>query len=123
MCLLILSVIGCDSSETDTTEQIKKASQFIRDTADIALEEISNFSSDDASRELKKLRQFEYRVFTLAADSTPEQFESKLNSEGLLYWDCFDVERRISPSDGTQQLQFFCKRRPDTPLKYVPHLK
>lgn len=75
-------------------------------------------SSDAPLDEVKKLRQFEYHVFRVPLQSDAAEVERKLTLLGKERWDCFHVERLETDDD--QELQFFCKRMPATPLMYVP---
>ena len=84
------------------------------------LEQLSNSVTDyvktaEAPEELKKLQQYEYSLVQLPVKSAPEEIEHKLNELGKARWDCFHIEKN---DDG--QFTFYLKRRPDTPLKYVP---
>lgn len=86
--------------------------------SDAALSELKKLSPDEAGREFRKLRQFEYRVFTMSADSSADALAARLNAEGQDFWECFHIERQRKEEQ--ENFLVFCRRRPDTPLKFVP---
>lgn len=67
--------------------------------------------------EFKKLQQVEYHVVSLDGEQ-PEQIERQLNELGKERWDCFHISQQSKLSGVA--IVAFCKRRPDTPLSYVP---
>lgn len=73
-----------------------------------------------AGEEIEKLYQFEYTVFKMPAQSTSSQIEGMLNEMGRKRWDCFHVERSVGRESTDETWMFFCKRNPETPLRYVP---
>jgi hypothetical protein len=77
-------------------------------------------TSDDAIQELNKLKQYEYKVLEYPLDRSQAQIELELNALGKESWDCFGSERVLS-TDQKPTLLVFCKRRPDTPLRFVPN--
>ncbi|HQH27138.1 MAG TPA: hypothetical protein PLP17_07055, partial [Oligoflexia bacterium] len=57
----------------------------------------------------------------LPLDGTPEKIEGTLNEFGKNRWDCFDVEKAApTAEEPAGSLVVFCKRMPETPLRYVP---
>ncbi len=116
--LVILSVglIACG----DGKEAARKIDALQRNVEDLisSNDTLKNLSTEDASTELKKLRQFEYRIFSLPAGVNDDQIEAALNLHGKNFWECFDVER-VSKEEGVE-LRFFCKRKPETLLRYLP---
>ena len=67
-----------------------------------------------AQEELNKLYSFEYKVveFPLTAESL--SIEAYLSTLGKDRWECFDTTKT------DLKLIIFCKRRPETYLKYIP---
>ena len=72
--------------------------------------------------ELKKLHQIEYKVFTLPIDNSLAKLEGVLSRMGKEKWDCYHIERVsvIREERKVGRLLFFCKRKYDTLLRYVP---
>ncbi|MCB0346040.1 MAG: hypothetical protein KDD66_13045 [Bdellovibrionales bacterium] len=110
--LLTMAMLACDylpdkKRVTDEAAELTKAAAgTIMDNSDAPIEEV------------KKLRQFEYRVFRLPLNSEPSHIESQLNALGKERWNCYHVERVKGEQDF--ELEFFCKRMPATPLMYMP---
>ncbi len=112
LALLALGLASCDylpdkKRVTDEAAELTKAAtQQLMRNSDVPIEEV------------RKLRQFEYRVFRLPLSSEPAEIESTLNKLGQERWNCYHVERIKGEHDF--ELQFFCRRMPATPLMYVP---
>lgn len=72
--------------------------------------------------EINKLHQFEYHVARMPLDSSPASIEGALDALGKDRWNCFDVETVLVQRDSKREkmLEFFCKRAPETPLRFVP---
>lgn len=80
-------------------------------------------NSDVPIGELKKLHQFEYQVIRMSRDSSPKAIEGALDELGKQRWDCFHIEKQtLRDAEGQKRkvFTFFCKRRIETPLQYVP---
>ena len=96
---------------TKSTDQISKTLQeYVNDP-------------NKSVEELEKLHQVEYEVFSLPPDSSNTKYKNTLNEMGKKRWDCFHVEniRSINEEGKVQaNLMFFCKRTPETLLRYVP---
>jgi hypothetical protein len=130
--LSILSLSACSSpvepSEREQAEkQLREMKALLQQTVEevltvsgAKLEELKGaYDPQDPLKELKKLRQFEYKVAPLALD--PPKLEAELIALGREGWDCFHVEH--SPSENksaNKTLLVFCKRRVETPLSYIP---
>ncbi|MCC6954952.1 MAG: hypothetical protein IT290_12615 [Deltaproteobacteria bacterium] len=101
-------------AEPGTSDFIPASLRNIFDSSGKVIGEAGSVSQE----ELKKLGQFEYRVVTLADGLSEEVLERDLNTLGKEGWECFstqEVERNGGPA-----LRFFCKKRPFTPLRFVP---
>jgi len=115
----VISDINEKASEL--TKEISTESEEIARAVSEKVGELLKDSTDSLpAKEVKKLSQFEYRVFEMPVDSSNEDFESELNALGQERWECFDVKPLVSEEEGTGSFLFFCKRRPFTPLKFVP---
>lgn len=109
-----LLVSGCDSSRP-----AKEAVRDLEKQLDTLSKSVSDFVQDPSiPEEVKKLQQFEYQIVTVPGDVAPAALEATLSELGKNRWDCFHVERLTRGEK--QELMLFLKRRPDTPLKYVP---
>jgi hypothetical protein len=107
-----LICVACDSAEKQSNEAVKELNSQL----DKLSTTVSEFvKSAEVPEEVKKLQQFEYKVVALPATLTAEDIQQKLAELGKERWDCFFVDR-AQP----ETLTFYFKRRPDTPLKYVP---
>jgi hypothetical protein len=79
-------------------------------------------NQDVPLKEIEKLQQREYTVIRLPFDTPMEKIEGTLNEFGKNRWDCFHIEK-VPPSNREEKVGsflFFCKRMPETPLRYVP---
>lgn len=73
--------------------------------------------------EVKKLSKWEYQVFSVKIEDSPSKMQSALNDIGEKRWECFHTEKiftKGSNGERVGKLFFFCKRKPDTLLKYIP---
>lgn len=104
--------------KNSTIDALHERMKHLIDSPDTSLQELANRSQETASGELSKLRQFEYRVVTFPLDAADASIEAKLNALGQEFWECFDTERTEISGDGA--IRVFCRRRPDTPLRFVP---
>ncbi len=115
----VISDINDKASEL--TKDISEETEEIANAVSDKIGEILKGSTDSLpAKEVKKLSQFEYKVFEMPVDSANEDFQDELNSLGQERWDCFDVKPLVSDEEGSSSFLFFCKRRPFTPLKFVP---
>jgi hypothetical protein len=78
------------------------------------LEAIIN-NPDQSIEELKKLRQIEYKVFSIAVSTPQKELEALLNIHGKERWDCNKL------ADNSGSISFICKRPVDSPLRLIPH--
>ena len=69
-----------------------------------------------AKEELRKLHNFEYKVERVAVTAEPGEMQIVLQELGKDRWECFHVERR------NDDLLLFCKRRPESYLRYIPRV-
>lgn len=97
-------------------ELARELKQVVDDTtthvSDISpsAEDVKNLTND----EINKLFAFEYRVESLKKDLPADQLEAALSKLGQERWECFDVEAHADV------YQIFCRRRPQTYLRYIP---
>jgi len=73
--------------------------------------------------EVKKLSKWEYEVFSIAIEDSPKKMEAALDEIGEERWECFHTEKIFTTSASGKRvgkLFFFCKRKPETLLKYIP---
>jgi len=113
LCASLLGACGGDrSSSKDTLKQVSsQVDELTRSIGDFV-------TRSEVPEEFKKLQQFEYKIVSLPAAISGIDLETELNKLGKERWDCFHFEKRLSGE--ISELEAFCKRRPDTPLKYVP---
>lgn len=120
--LLVLTASGCDWGTSDQAkfDELQRQLEETMKSAQDAFQRLSPGGEDDlqksAGEEVEKLFTFQYKIFELKRSGTPEQMESELNAAGQEGWECFDtnVEKDL--------IQFFCKRRPKTYLRYLPKM-
>lgn len=114
----ILLATACDSAR-ETRELKRQVGDLTKTLTDYLGE---SPTTQEALAELKKLQQYEYKVLSLPADMSPAAIESALNEFGKERWDCFHAEKRVHQAEPARsELAFFCKRRPETPLRFFPH--
>lgn len=107
---------GCNIDRNSS----KQAAQEVSSEIEQLTKAVGDFVKQaEVPEEFKKLQQFEYQVFTWPVDKSAKEMQEKLNELGRERWDCFHFER-LDNQDAADELQVFCKRRPDTPFKYVP---
>jgi hypothetical protein len=104
--LTFLAFSACNNSNNETEEQISELKSIASDL--ISKPEIT-------IEEVNKLRQFEYKIVKFPSGSTSEEIHNQLNELGKEFWDCFAVEKSEE-----NDLFIFCKKKPETPLRYVP---
>ncbi len=113
---LILSLFNSCKEHNDitreTVDQLNNASS--------SLKEIINKA--EAPEELKKLNRFEYKILTFSDKVSYPAMEERLNELGLSGWDCSPSPVNVINSTANPQTQFFCKKRPETFLKYIKQL-
>lgn len=117
MLVFIAALAGCDKA-TDTKELQRQVGDLTKVLTDYVGDAAP---TKEALTELKKLQQFEYKIISVPADTTPTALESSLNELGRERWECFHVEKRLNPADPAKsEIALFCKRRPETPLRFIP---
>ena len=116
--LLVASAFcGCDKA-ADTKELQRQVGDLTKTVTDYVGEAET---TKEAMTEISKLQQYEYKILTVPADTTPVALQSSLNELGRERWDCFHVEKRLNPAEPAKsELAMFCKRRPETPLRFIP---
>lgn len=113
---ILLLVLACTGCERSTQEELQK--KILR-----TVEDLKN-QSGEPLKEVEKLHQLEYHVASFPADSSARDLEAAMMSLGKNRWDCFHVERSLEKTRAEEKpelrLLVFCKRLPDTLLRYVP---
>lgn len=113
LCSLVLtiSLMSCDRFRKKSSPQeidLEAVEQAVSDLVE---------KYDYPIKEMAKLHQIEYKVFSFPGAQVNSTLESLLNKAGEQRWDCFHVQQNpATPSE----LLFFCKRMPETPLRYLP---
>ena len=116
--ILAVGLWGCDTSSPD----VRKLTDEFSRTVDDARKRLSDLtpSKDDirslTTDELAKLAVFEYKVIDIKKDTSTQDMQEVLAALGQERWECFDTQ------DYRESLRFFCKRRPQTYLRYVPRM-
>lgn len=123
--LFFALAVGCDINRKQTEQAVKHIESQVNDLSRSVGEFVAN---TDAPEELKKLQQFEYHSETVPLQIPASELTERLNTLGKDRWECFATERR--PATGAtaaasqetipEQLLILCKRRPATPLRYIP---
>lgn len=107
---------GCQyDGSKEGEKQVNDAIKALGKASDSALKELSRLGVNDPSAELKKLRQYEYKVISSGGKSAQED-ERLLNEYGKEGWECFHIQS----SGAVDQKLFYMRRRPETVLRYVP---
>ena len=107
--------VSCSDPSVDPQSIKSLESQF----NDLSQSVKEMFSDTEVSvEELKKLRQIEYSVLKIAADSAHDDIANTLSLQGRERWDCFHVEK--AKEADKEFFLFFCKRPVGTPLRYIP---
>ena len=113
LCCFLLIMNACGSKDSKTGDTVKELNAEL----DRLTKTVTDFvQTAQVPEELKKLQQFEYKVIEIPRATPSPDVENRLNELGKERWDC-----TLGGSSATiESLTFYCKRRPDTPLKYVP---
>ena len=112
--LIFLSsgLLACEARTKDEVKrQINDAIKGIKSQGGISISEVD------------KLYQLEYTVVSFPLTSSAQRLEGALDDLGKKRWDCFHVERSLKENAQGQKsaaLLVFCKRLPETFLRYVP---
>ena len=127
--LCTLCLLSCDSAQDERLrEPLKKVAEVQRNVEQLVGEthqllkgmaptvQPADLSKESAVAEVNKLRQFEYKVISLPLNSDARAIENALNNAGQEYWECFSAFNRPN----TNALEVYCRRRPNTPLRFVP---
>jgi len=111
---LIFLCAGCGVDSKETKQTVHEIGNDVEQLTKTIGDYINQ---TEAPAELKKLQQFEYRVETFPLDAPATLVEERLNDLGKDRWDCVYADRFETKEPKSA---FVCKRRPDTPLRYVP---
>ena len=112
-----LSVLGCERG--DGSAGVSEKLEALMAKTERQLENLGSTHQEVcevASSEVQKLFNYEYKLVALVEESGRKGIEAALNELGQDRWDCFQVV----PVEG--QLTAVCKRRPKTPLRYIPRM-
>ncbi len=102
-------------------QEIGKSSEEIAEAVSVKIKDaLKNSSETLPAQEIKKLRQFEYKVFDMPSTTSNEDLEIALNKLGVDRWECSAPRITVQKESTQTFFKFFCKRRPFTPLRYVP---
>ncbi len=96
----------------ETVDQLNNASSSIKEIINKA----------EAPEELKKLNRFEYKILSFSDKISYPAMEERLNDLGKSGWDCTPSVTNLINAAEKQQTQFFCKKRPESFLKYFKQL-
>ena len=119
------ALMGCDS-KSKTAEIQNQLANLTKSVSDLVGD---SSTTKDAMEEFRKLQQYEYKLQSFPADTMPIELEAALNRLGKERWECFHVEKRMAaeskePTETARPLRteivLFCKRRPETPLRFIP---
>ncbi len=113
--VLFCSILSCKEIRDNTPQEISKLKDQVTELTDSMKE---YFDSPSAPSEIKKLYQYEYKVLQYPIKNLP-LIEQHLAELGKERWDCFDTEKLLI-EEKEPLLIVFCKRKPETPLKYIP---
>ncbi len=120
--LTLAAITGCDS-KSKTAEIQNQIASLTKSVSELVGD---STTTKDAMEEFRKLQQFEYKLQSFPADTLPIELEAALNRLGKERWECFHVDKRVAlaeSKDGQpprQEIVLFCKRRPETPLRFIP---
>ncbi|MDD2941848.1 MAG: hypothetical protein PHC51_02665 [bacterium] len=110
-----ICLFACDKVEPHTRE----LKQQVRSLGDAVGEIIEK--PEVPLDELAKLQRFEYKLLRIPQTGDDKEVEQQLASMGHERWDCspMPVATEVLKTPDTSYL-FLCKRRPDTPLRFIP---
>lgn len=112
---IVLSLAGCQDLKDNTPGELSKLKDQVTELGSSVKDYVHSSNAPD---EIKKLYQYEYKVLQYPIKNLP-LIEEHLSELGKDRWDCFDTEKLIT--EGKEPtLLVFCKRKPETPLKYIP---
>lgn len=119
------TLVGCDS-KSKTAEIQNQLANLTKSVSELVGD---SSTTKDAMDEFRKLQQYEYKLQSFPADTMPIELEAALNRLGKERWECFHVDKRTAtvlnePTDPARpvraEIVLFCKRRPETPLRFIP---
>jgi len=105
--ILSISLAACES------KQVKESLDSIGDQLK-RLEPAKESVETATKAEVEKLWIHEYKVEEIPVTMDSTQIEEQLMTLGKDRWDCFHLEKK------EEVLQIFCKRRPQSYLRYIP---
>lgn len=115
--LAALSFAGC--SDPEKQRQLEETLQGIQRTLSEGMDHVTKAapSREDvesiAGDELAKLSSIEYHVIDLDRDMSASQMDAVLVKLGAERWECFSITQI------DDKIRIFCKRRPESYLRYV----
>ena len=113
---------ACDINREKTKQAVSSLESQVNELSNTVQTAVSKA---EAPEELKKLQQYEYRIEVFAPDLSVADQTARLNALGKERWECFHIEARsklsvIAQTNNSEELVVYCKRHPDTPLRYIP---
>ena len=119
----LAALSGCDSAVDYAREVAPSTTRAVErefeELIDILQEKGLIDKTVSSAEEIKKLYQIEYNIIEVDEHVSVNMVELELNAMGKNRWDCFYIHP-INDKDGNKKLRIYCKRGPDTPLRYVP---
>ncbi len=109
--LVSVTLCGCDSRPEPTIEEVWNQARSATDTA---LNSVENLEAGRTKREFAKLTQYEYNIVELPLEVPTADLQRKLSVLGVDGWDC------APPLTRMEKLLIFCKKRPESFLRYIP---
>lgn len=107
LCGVLVFLMSCDSAQ--------KAWEGTQDKLD-QISPLKDETQKLAKEELNKLFSLEYKVVEVSSKLTADNLQIMLSELGQQRWDCFNVIHR------EEGIWIFCKRKPETYLRYIPRV-
>lgn len=117
--LSLLFLLSCQETAEKNMQDLGRHVKQLRDKAGEKIDQLSSSKeqvSEMTSEEFEKLSIFEYKIEELPLKSETAEIEQLLSNLGKQRWECFDVLQT------EKTLRIFCKRRPETYLRYIPRI-
>lgn len=109
------SLSACDQVEPHTKElehQVRNLGNAVGDIID---------NREVPLDELAKLQRYEYKLLRIPQTGDDKEVELQLGLMGHERWDCSPMPTTIENFKTPEvSYLFLCKRRPDTPLRFIP---
>ena len=119
---LSTSFLLCSCSNPEDTAKLNRVVDDLTRKISDAGDSLQKYAPDTnevsqmTSEEISKLFSFEYLVKDMDDSLSPSQMGMELQRLGLERWECFNTLQIGS------KLRFFCKRHPETYLRYIPRV-